>query len=434
MNKILLASLWVVSSLLTYWLGLTQSKNSSESLAEVPPQPPLAKPSPQFKSSNPVKSTVVSSDEPTPDLEIPTTEEEVAENPISFEEDDLMTRVASSNPVIRLRAFTELLQNPTPDNLQAAREAYAKLPGGPSRFSELRMLAFSWGQVDPQAALEWVDGLSGFEDRIGAGAVMDSWARYDSVSARAWAEENFEGEENPYLIGVVSGMSENDLVGASELMASMPRSRSRGRAASILLEKTWQQGEDAALQFADNLPEGSLQNYMFGEIGKKIAKDDMQRAVQWVERMDESEVKVQVSEDIAERWARESPVEAAEWVSQMPEGESRSESMEEVVTQWARKDPTATAEWLNQFPSGELMDEPIERFVREVVRKEPETALTWAEAIVDEERKQRVVTEVKRVAERVAEREQAEANGASPDGGPPGNGPGRRGPPGARPL
>ena len=97
----------------------------------------------------------------------------------------------------------------------------------------------------------------------------------------------------------------------------------------------------------------------------------------------------------------------------MPEGESRSESMEEVVTQWARKDPTATAEWLNQFPSGELMDEPIERFVREVVRKEPETALTWAEAIVDEERKQRVVTEVKRVAERVAEREQAEANGAS---------------------
>ena len=52
------------------------------------------------------------------------------------------------------------------------------------------------------------------------------------------------------------------------------------------------------------------------------------------------------------------------------------------------------------------MDEPIQRFVREVVRKEPDTALTWAEAIVDEERKQRVVTEVKRVAERAAEREQ----------------------------
>ena len=189
-----------------------------------------------------MKSTVVSSDEPTPDFEIPTTEEEVAENPISFEEDDLMTRVASSNPVIRLRAFTELLQNPTPDNLQAAREAYAKLPGGPSRFSELRMLAFSWGQVDPQAALEWVDGLSGFEDRIGAGAVMDSWARYDSVSARAWAEENFEGEENPYLIGVVSGMSENDLVGASELMASMPEADPAGGLLPFYLKRFGNRG------------------------------------------------------------------------------------------------------------------------------------------------------------------------------------------------
>ena len=80
------------------------------------------------------------------------------------------------------------------------------------------------------------------------------------------------------------------------------------------------------------------------------------------------------------------------------------------------------------------MDEPIQRFVREVVRKDPETALTWAEAIVDEERKSRLVTEVKRVAKRAAEREQAEANEASPDGGPPGTGPGRRGPPGSRPL
>ena len=434
MNKILLASLWIVSVLLTYWLGLTQSNNSSESLAEVLPQPPQAKPPPQVKSSNPVKSTVVSWDEPASDFETQAPEAEVGENPISFEEGDLMTRVASSNPVIRLRAFTELLQNPTPGNLQAAREAYSKLPGGPSRFSELRMLAYSWGQMDPQTALEWVDSLSGFEDRIGAGAVMDSWARYDSASALAWAQENFEGNDNPYLVGVVSGMSESDLAGASELIASMPQSRSRGRAASIVLEKTWQQGEDVALQFAESLPEGSLQNYMFGEIGKKIAKEDMQRAIQWVERMDDSEVKVQVSEDVAERWARESPIEAAEWVSQMPEGEARSESMEEVVTQWARKDPIATAEWLNQFPSGELMDEPIQRFVREVVRKDPETALTWAEAIVDEERKSRLVTEVKRVAKRAAEREQAEANEASPDGGPPGTGPGRRGPPGSRPL
>ena len=231
------------------------------------------------------------------------------------------------------------------------------------------MLAISRGQSDPQAALEWSDKLEGFDKRIGTGSVLDSWSRYDSAGAIAWAKENFDGEDNPYFIGIISGMSENDLIGASELMTTLPYGRTRGRAASILVEKTWQMGEDVAIHFADNLPEGSIQNYAFGEIAKKIAKDDLGRAVEWVNKMDESDVKVRVSEDVAERWAKNSPAEAAEWVSHMQEGEARSKSMEKVVTQWARKDPTATAEWLNQFSSGELMDEPIQCFIREVARK-----------------------------------------------------------------
>ena len=169
--------------------------------------------------------------------------------------------------------------------------------------------------------------------------MLDSWARYDSAGAISWAKENFEGEDNPYYIGIISGMSENDLVGASELMATLPYGRTRGRAASILVEKTWQMGEDVAIHFADNLPEGSIQNYAFGEIGKKIAKEDIGRAVKWVEKMDESDVKVRVSEDVAERWARESPAEAAEWVSKMPEGEARSESMEEVCLLYTSPSP-----------------------------------------------------------------------------------------------
>ena len=132
-------------------------------------------------------------------------------------------------------------------------------------------------------------------------------------------------------------MSQNDLIGASELMTTSLRTGSSRLPSSILVEKTWQMGEDVAIHFAITYQK-VLFRILLLEIAKKIAKDDLGRAVQWVEKMEESEVKVQVSEDVAKRWARESPVEAAEWVSQMPEGEARSESMEEVVTQWARKD------------------------------------------------------------------------------------------------
>ena len=438
MNKVLLIFIWVLTGLSAYWIGLRKGSSSSESVA----QAIRSKQEEQTaRSDKPESNRVSFSKNRLPDSI--SEQGEVAQGfvPFSGEREesrlggDLSGRIQSSNPVIRMQAFAELLANPSQESIEAALEAYKKLPEGPSRFSELRMIAFSWAQVDPEGAMKWTQEQGRMEKYIGSGAVMDSWSRSDPEGAIAWAKENFEGEDNPYFIGIVSGMSETDMAGATELMTTMPYGRSRGRAASLLLERTWTQGEEVAMNWAENLPEGSLQKFAYGEIGKKIAREDLGRAVEWVDGMDESEVKTQVGEDVAERWARENPADAAEWVGRMPEGETRSESMEEVVSQWARKDPTATAEWLNQFPAGELMDEPIQRFVREVVRDDPETALTWAEAIVDEERKERTVSEVKRVAERIAKQaEAAESGEAPPQQEGQGRGPGGRGGRGGPPF
>ncbi len=436
MRKTFLGLFWVATALLAYWLGLEQGSESARPPLASPVNTKLPLPSnlEQYENRKQVvlpvdqdPSSIVKEETYSPKQSFVYEQEVQTDESLSV---SVMDRIRSSNPVVRLQAFTEILNDPNEQNIETARQIYEELPEGPQRFSELRMLAYSWGQSDPRAALDWADNLEGFEQRIGSGAVLDSWARYDPAGSIAWAKEKFEGEDNPFFVGIISGMSENDLIGASELMTSLPYGRIRGRAASILVEKTWKMGEEVAIHFADNLPEGSIQNYAFGEIAKKIAKDDLGRAVKWVEKMDESEVKVQVSEDVAERWARESPAEAAEWVSNMPEGEARSESMEEVVTQWARKDPTATAEWLNQFPSGELMDEPIQRFVREVARKDPDTALTWAQSITDEERRKKVEADVLNIKVMQAQREQAEASGTPepqgdrrPRGGQPGPSP-----------
>ena len=431
MKKAIIVLIWIASVILTYWLGIEQA---GESVGPETVNQPLVSDSSAISKKDDeqrqIKSVSALPKESISEKVVvaqPRLEEKTLTNP---KRSDFQDRIKSSNPVVRLLAFAQLLEDGTPQSIEQARGIYEKLPEGPQRFSELRMLAYSWGQSDPQSALEWAQKLDGFDQRLGTGSVLDSWARYDSAGAIAWAKENFEGEENPYYIGIISGMSENDLLGASELMTALPYGRVRGRAASILVEKTWQMGEDVAIHFADNLPEGSIQNFAFGEIAKKIAKDDLGRAVQWVEKMEESEVKVQVSEDVAERWARESPVEAAEWVSQMPEGEARSESMEEVVTQWARKDPTATAEWLNQFPSGELMDEPIQRFVREIARKDPDSAMTWAQSIVDEERRKRAEADVERII--AAQSRDAQSDSARPPSTEPGRRP-RGGPPGSAP-
>ena len=65
------------------------------------------------------------------------------------------------------------------------------------------------------------------------------------------------------------------------------------------LGEIWTEGEDAAMSWAENLPDGSLKNFAYGEIGKKIARD-LGRAVEWVDGMEESAVKTQVG-GVAER-------------------------------------------------------------------------------------------------------------------------------------
>ena len=409
MNKLFLATLWILSALSLYWLGMKHGMN-----AVTPKDPPAPLVVEAVKAAapsinNPVGIIPVKKKR---DIAVANTLKESGEGNSNkqLKRSSLMERIRDANPVTRLQAFAELLDNPTEDKISIAREHYEDLPEGPSRFSELRMLTFSWGQTDPQAALEWVQALDSHEQRMGTNSVLDAWARKDADSAISWAEENFEGEENPYFIGIIHGLAEANLFKATDLMTSLPYGRVRGRAASIVMGKAWQMGEGVALHLADNLPEGSVQNFAFGEVAEKIAREDIDRAVEWVDNMEDSEIKITASENIARAWAKENPDAASKWVSAMPEGQVRMESMEKVVSVWAKQDPVATAEWLNEFPSSELMDQPITAFVREVALKDPENALTWAQSIVDDEKRNRVEREVSKIVTQLRKAENAQSD------------------------
>jgi hypothetical protein len=323
-----------------------------------------------------------------------------------------------------MSAFTETLKNPTSGNLAAAIEAYEALPGGFGRASELKMLTYAWAEVDPEGALAWMKKQGGHERRIGFGTILDVWARSDSEAAVVWAKENFEGEENPYFIGIVNGMADTNPAGATELMMSLPYGRVRGAAASMLMEKQWNKGEDVALRWVDTLEKGTLKDYVVGRVAGKIAREDLSRAATWAEGMPEGGERKRAVETVAGLWGDHDFSAAAEWVGGLPSGESRSEGMREVVREWAGKDPTAAAEWLNQYPASAEMDRPVEAFVRAVAQKDPQNALTWAESISDEKRRDEVVKDVNRVIER----QQAAAAGEEPRPDNRGRG-GRGGPP-----
>ena len=427
MNKVLIGSAWVTSLALVYWLGLSQATpKGNESSARPPldvPKKAAAPPTPPGVSTLPSPVPVLP-DASAPDLASePASAPPPAEtSPQAADLEILRAQLKSKNPIERLSAFTALLKDPSSANLTTAIQAYEALPGGPSRFSELRMLTYAWSQVDPEGAAEWMKQQNGYERRIGFGSILDAWAKSNPDAAITWAKANYDGDENPYFIGIIKGMSDQDPARATELLTSLPYGRVRGHAASLMMENQWHKGEDVALQWVDSIEAGALKEYLVGRVAGKMANQDLERAADWAAGLPEDGNRKRAVETVAEEWAEREPAAAAEWVAELPKGASKVEGMTEVAREWARKDPASAAEWLNGYPASEEMDKPVEAYARTVARQDPETALTWAESITDEKRRGELVNDLNRIIERRQQAEQQGENAPPRDsrGGPDG--------------
>jgi hypothetical protein len=399
MNKLLFFAFWVLTLVVSYWVGLKSDlggqNSQGDELAEITS-------SKKFDQAHPVSADFASktisvrpqSYNLSSESELISGEDAI---PSLGGSQSLEERLISSDPINRLQAFAELLKKPDPSSIDLALQAYESLPGGPGRFSELKMLAFAWGQVDPVSALTWAKSQQHWDEHVASSSILDAWAREDSDSAIQWAKENFNGEENPYFVGIIHGLSESSLPQATDLMTELPYGRVRGRAAHILFEKVWSQGEQVAVHWAEHLPEGSLQNFAYGELGEKLARSDMTRAVEWLDSMEESPIKVAVSEDVAREMAKQNPEKAGVWTLSLPEGDSRQTALEQVAKVWAKKDPIATAGWINQFPQGTDTDPAIEQLVREIAPNDPAGALSWAESISDPAKRKQLIEHTEKV-------------------------------------
>ena len=396
MSKGMIAAVWGGSLVAAYWLGLFYETDSGTITPETESE--LV----SFKEviSFPVKD----SDRRGIDLrEVSVNELSPASALIRIEEfnnepkeNKNLRKLAASHPIRRLKAFAELLENPNAQTIEYAMEAYESLPGGPGRLSELKLLAFAWGQVDPEGALIWAKNQQHWDEHVASSSIMDSWARYDADAAIAWAKENFDGNDNPFFVGIINGLSESSLIKATDLMTELPYGRIRGRSAHILFEKVWSKGEDVAIHWAEHLPEGSLQNFAYGELGEKVARADISRAIEWVDSIEESSIKTAVSEDVAREVAKQNPVAAGEWVLTMENGDAQQVGLREVAKIWSKDDPAATAGWINQFPEETNVDAAIEVLVKQMVSTDPAGALRWADTVSDAEKRKKLIEDAEK--------------------------------------
>ena len=401
MNKILIICFLALVGLLGYWAGLKNSSGSSlsdsseldnvkssksDSLQNMKSENKL-----DFES-NAQNFPVTNADGET--LPVPTRNQT---------RKDLLRQVGSNDPLEQMSAFVQLCQNLDDETIKVMIEAYEKKDwDGIDAMLFLNYFTYAWAMHDPIAALEWSKTRDPFiEQDLVSEAMLSGWASVNPQAALSWARENesLKDEEqkrgNELLIGVMKGMAETDLAGATELMKELNYVLYLENAASTLLASAWAKGEQTAIDWVESFPDGKARNSAYEALGKRLIREDIDRAVEWVDSMDESEIKTKIAKETAKAMVILLPEKAADWVARMPVGEARSASMERVVSQWVEQDPVATAEWLNQFPNDQSIDGALAIFAHEVAEKQPKSALQWAQSIEDSERRERVIQYIK---------------------------------------
>ena len=134
MKNAMLVFVWVLTGLSAFWGGMRYGSSGSES-----PEHTNRKEQAQEASARKAVPTNRVSYAVNRQADQLSEQGEVEQGFVPYEDvsrealtsEDLFERIQSSNPVVRMQAFAELLQNGDEESIQAAIEAYKKLPEGP---------------------------------------------------------------------------------------------------------------------------------------------------------------------------------------------------------------------------------------------------------------------------------------------------------------
>ena len=301
----------------------------------------------------------------------------------------------------RMGSYLDALRSMDSSNVQDVVGAFEALPAGYGRHLEMKLLMRSWSAINPESALEYalqnLDEKS--ERRFGVSEALAGWATQDPDAALAWAKANNQKnapEDNPYILGVIKGVAENDLNGANRRLLALPSGNAKWQSATFLAQEYAKKSTEEAITWANQFPnrDPRLRETILGQIGARVARQDLQATADWVENMAPEPASKRIMDNLLTQWVSQSPEDASNWVSEMEGGEHQQYAMQQLTSRWSLVDPVSTAKWLNSFPPSPGLDPVVGEFVNRISGRDPEGAAGWALSIMDPEARKKAINKV----------------------------------------
>ena len=224
----------------------------------------------------------------------------------------------------RMGSYLDALRSMDSSNVQDVVGAFEALPAGYGRHLEMKLLMRSWSAINPESALEYalqnLDEKS--ERRFGVSEALAGWATQDPDAALAWAKANNQKnspEDNPYILGVIKGVAESDLDAANRRLLDLPSGNAKWQSATFLAQEYTKKSTGEAIAWANQFPNSDprLRETILGQIGARVARQDLQATANWVEDMATEPASKRIMDNLLTQWVSQSPMDASNWVSEM---------------------------------------------------------------------------------------------------------------------
>lgn len=284
-----------------------------------------------------------------------------------------------SDPIARAEKFLEFVKNLSPDQYLAAVDAYREGGIENEQFGEYRMLLSAWAQVDPLQALDYAKENTG--TNFARQTILSAWAKNDTEGAVAWARDNFDSEAkgadaNPWLVGVIEGISSLDLGRATQLLEELPFSRGRGQALDAVFAEVTASGPENAKRWIASLSDEKLKSGAAGRLAGQLAKEDPRAAAEWATSMGPEILKSSAGE-IVQQWADNDLPAALSWVESQPEEIVASAGPSLVREMIQNENVVAASDWLANYEGNPAFDDSVKSLVWHSMGDEPALAADW---------------------------------------------------------
>lgn len=240
----------------------------------------------------------------------------------------------------RRGALTWLLRSEAMRDPEGAVKTLGMIPPDQLDARMARTVAERYAESNPQAALNWAEGLQDAELRNQImDDVVEGWAKNDAKAAASWLESKINEPYAPEAVReVVDAIVRTNPLEAAHWLSGLPEGPARQRGMIELIQEWSESDPIAAGQYLNQLPEGEVSDPAVNAYARNVAKQDMAASMDWASTIVDEGQRTRTVRDIGRYWFNQDPESATAYFSSQklsPETiQSLSEDSDRVRPPW----------------------------------------------------------------------------------------------------